>query len=246
MINQLSIVIPALNEELYLPKLLDSIVLQKFAGELEIIVVDGESKDKTIRVAEKFKDKLDLKIFTTHRGQAHQRNFGARKARYDHILFIDADMRIPDGMLNRYFKNLDPKKRVVGRVFIWPSKSTIAEYAFFIPAYIFLHLHSFIMPTTSGGFLLTTKDNFEKIGGFFEGGALGDDVDFGKRSVADGATLYTSYRCYALHSSRRAQKMGMMRMIATYLQSYWYYRKKGRVIPPNTFYYPYGEYEGYY
>ena len=48
-----SIVIPALNEEKFLPKLLESLSHQHFC-DFEVIVVDGRSKDKTVAVAETY------------------------------------------------------------------------------------------------------------------------------------------------------------------------------------------------
>jgi len=57
MINELSIIVPALNEEKYLPKLLNSILQQDFKGKTEVIIVDGNSEDRTIEVTERFKKK---------------------------------------------------------------------------------------------------------------------------------------------------------------------------------------------
>ena len=50
----LSIIIPALNEEKYLPLLLGEIKKQNFADDLEIIVADAGSVDKTIEIARSF------------------------------------------------------------------------------------------------------------------------------------------------------------------------------------------------
>ena len=49
----LSIVIPTLNEEKYLPNLLQCIKAQKL-NDYEIIVSDGNSIDKTIKIAKKY------------------------------------------------------------------------------------------------------------------------------------------------------------------------------------------------
>ncbi len=97
-----SIVIPSLNEEKYLPKLLKDITRQSFfLDKLEVIVVDGQSEDRTKEEALKFKDKLNLKFFSVKkRHVSYQRNFGAKKAKGEWILFMDADDRLPNYFLD--------------------------------------------------------------------------------------------------------------------------------------------------
>ena len=53
----LSIIIPTLNEEDYLPKLLDSITNQTFK-DYEIIIADAGSKDETINIAQSYRCKM--------------------------------------------------------------------------------------------------------------------------------------------------------------------------------------------
>ena len=97
-----SVVIPALNEEKYLPFLLKDLTQQSFFQDrFEVIVVDGNSEDQTIKKARSFKDKLNLKVFQVKkRNVAYQRNFGAEKARGKWVLFLDADDRLPSYFLD--------------------------------------------------------------------------------------------------------------------------------------------------
>src|ERR1017187_2222686 len=115
MINELSIIIPTLNEEKYLPKLLNSIALQDFQGKIEVIVVDGNSEDHTIEVAKRFKYKLsDLSILSLpKRGIGYQRNRGADKAKYKYLLFLDADIILPRHFLTRLVKKVNTNERFV-------------------------------------------------------------------------------------------------------------------------------------
>lgn len=247
MILELSIVIPTLNEEQYLPKLLDSLLAQNFKGKLQVIVVDGNSKDKTIQKAQEYKKNFDdLLILKTHKGQGYQRNLGAQKARYDHLLFLDADMIVPTFMLSRFLGPISSRERVIGRCLIFSTRCRIWDFLFFNSVYLWIGINSFFSPITSGGFLFTTKENHRAINGFSEGGLLGEDLDYGKRSVKDGARFFINYKSYVLHSSRRSKKMGLWRLFVTYIFTYTYYQRHG-VIPDNgTFYYPYGEYSEYY
>lgn len=54
----LSIIVPALNEEKYLPILLSQIKKQNFNSDSEIIVADAGSKDKTVEIARNYGCKI--------------------------------------------------------------------------------------------------------------------------------------------------------------------------------------------
>jgi len=82
----LSIVIPTLNEEKFLPRLLNSIKEQGFS-DYEIIVADAESKDETTEIAKSFGCKI-VKGGLPAKG----RNEGAKRAKGDLFLFLDADI----------------------------------------------------------------------------------------------------------------------------------------------------------
>ena len=94
--NQLtfSIIIPALNEEKFLPLLLQDFTEQTFK-QFEIVVVDGKSQDQTVAKAESFNKSLKIKILTAaKKGVSHQRNLGIKQATGKWIIFMDADNRI--------------------------------------------------------------------------------------------------------------------------------------------------------
>ena len=87
-----TIVIPALNEEKYLPNLLESLCEQTWK-DFEVIVVDGSSKDKTVEVAKSFDKKLPALhvLISTKARLPLQRNIGAQHAKGEWYVFIDAD-----------------------------------------------------------------------------------------------------------------------------------------------------------
>lgn len=91
----LTIVIPTLNEEEYLPKLLKDLIDQTYRN-FEIIIVDAMSEDKTIEKAKKIKKYYPLTIITSKKKNVcFQRNLGAKHAKSDWIIFMDADNRLP-------------------------------------------------------------------------------------------------------------------------------------------------------
>jgi glycosyltransferase involved in cell wall biosynthesis len=97
-----SIVIPTLNEEKALPRLLKDLVRQSFFLEhLEVIHVDGHSDDRTLAAAALFTKKLRLTSLTCDkRNVSEQRNLGARQATGKWIIFMDADNRLPHTFLD--------------------------------------------------------------------------------------------------------------------------------------------------
>ena len=97
----ISVVIPAYNVEKYIKKCLDSIIKQGFKN-LEIIVVNNGSTDKTMDVLKKYKDKvrvIDLK--EANLGKA--RNEGVKKSKGKYILFVDSDDYLESNALKKIY-----------------------------------------------------------------------------------------------------------------------------------------------
>ena len=97
---ELSIVIPAFNEELRLPGTLERIVAHLKASRLdvEVLVVDDGSKDRTAAVAESFRSKIPtLRVVPNgvNRGKGYSVRHGVQEARGRIVLFTDADLSAP-------------------------------------------------------------------------------------------------------------------------------------------------------
>lgn len=95
-VPELSVIIPAYNEEAYLPRTLGSLFAQ--AGSFEVIVVDGGSTDKTVDVA---LSHLSVRVVRSPKGRAVQMNQGARAARGRVLVFLHADTLLPPGALDK-------------------------------------------------------------------------------------------------------------------------------------------------
>lgn len=83
-----STIIPTLNEEDYLERCLISLKNQEGCEDFEIIVVDGGSSDATVKIAEKYADKI---VISLEKSPSIQRNLGANMATGSLLAFIDAD-----------------------------------------------------------------------------------------------------------------------------------------------------------
>lgn len=93
----ISIIIPVLNEEKTILPLLKYLKIHSNNKVCEVIVVDGNSIDQTIKEAKKLADKV---ITSPNVGRAIQMNIGAEMAAYDILYFVHADVTPPPNFYN--------------------------------------------------------------------------------------------------------------------------------------------------
>jgi glycosyltransferase involved in cell wall biosynthesis len=201
----LSFVVPAYNEELELPSTLAAIRAAADASSepFEIIVVDDGSTDATVAVALTG----GARVQTIHRRQiAAARNAGAQAARGDILFFVDADTRISpahvtgvQGALAAGCAGGGARVIIDGLVPLWGR--------------VFAHLFSAFYFTAAnlgaGAFLFTTRENFDRAGGFDEQLFAGEEIYFSQalkklgrfRVLAD--PVVTSGRKLRMHSARQ-------------------------------------------
>lgn len=91
----ISIIIPTLNEADNLRQLIPLLQDAPSPGKTEIIVVDGQSSDRTVAVAES----LGARTLLCAPGRARQMNQGAAMARGELLYFVHADTRPPRSCL---------------------------------------------------------------------------------------------------------------------------------------------------
>ena len=99
----ISVVVPSFNEESGIEACLKSLCDQTLPrDQYEIIVVDGNSKDKTREIAEKYADKVFIQ---TSKKVGGARNDGVLASRYDLIVTTDADCFLPRSWLETIVKD---------------------------------------------------------------------------------------------------------------------------------------------
>ena len=86
----ISIIVPIYNAEKYLNKCIDSLVNQT-KKELEFILVNDGSTDKTEEIIKTYKDKRIKYFKNKNQGIGKTRNFGIEKATGKYIMFLDSD-----------------------------------------------------------------------------------------------------------------------------------------------------------
>jgi len=86
---KLSVVIPAYNEEKYIPSCLEALMSQEVPAD-EIIIVDNNSTDKTVEIASKYPVRI---IVEKKQGMIPARNRGFDEAKFEIIARTDADSK---------------------------------------------------------------------------------------------------------------------------------------------------------
>lgn len=173
--NKLSVIIITLNEEEFIENLL--IELSK-TDDIEVIVSDGGSIDRTARVARKYTDK----VIRGERGRGVQLNAGAALATGEILWFLHADSKPPDNFKEHIFKTME-KPGVAGGAFTLKIDSQGASLEV-ISRVAGLRSKISRIPYGDQG-LFVKKEVFEKINGFKDI-PLMEDIEFGRRLKKEG------------------------------------------------------------
>ncbi len=207
---ELSCIIITLNEEKYLPLLLESLKKQTFHN-IETIVADFHSKDKTREIAKRYGCRVTLGGNYTV-----GRNNGARIARADYLLFLDADSTLPENFLEVNFTKFKESGKGTGTVPVKPLSDKLVDKAFFGFYNLWSYLMSGFSPHCAGCGIFARKDVFDAIGGFDEKVVFAENHDFTRRAKDYGfiilpVPMYTSVR--------RMEKEGRFKFMAKYVYS---------------------------
>jgi len=158
-----SIVIPAYNEESYLPRSLSALgramaALPERTGEL--IVVDNDSTDRTAAVARAHGARV---VTEPHRQIARARNAGAGASRGDYLIFVDADTVVTAHLLRDTLRALDSGECSGGGALLsFDSRAPLTWTA------RLWNVISVLCHWAAGGYLFCLREAFVDLGGFDE------------------------------------------------------------------------------
>jgi glycosyltransferase involved in cell wall biosynthesis len=240
---EVSVVIPAYNEATYIDRLLEALVKQKNV-DFEVIVSDAQSKDGSKEVAESFKDKLDIKFFEAPpKGPAFGRNQGAKHARGDWLLFLDADDDTDDPLFIVTLLQASKSRS-------WSTATArikVKEGAFFNRFgmthlnYNYLKLLSRTKhPVAPGYCILTKKSLFERLNGFNEKIQFGEDYDYVTRASKEGFGFVEETYYYV--DLRRTETDGFMLTVKGVLNEI-YRHTHGYNLEKNPIKYEFGKHK---
>ena len=155
-----SIVITTKNEENNILRLLKSTEDQDYKN-IEIVVVDNNSSDRTKEICKRFTSK----VFNKGPERSAQRNFGAQKAKGDYLLFLDADMELSKNVLGECIR-IFVKDKSIGAVVV-PEESVAHNYWEKVKAFE-RSFYNFEGDIDTDAARFFSKDAFNKAGGYDE------------------------------------------------------------------------------
>lgn len=205
----LSIIIPTLNEEKYLPRLLKSIKNQDFK-DYEIIVADAGSKDKTIEIAKSFGCKI-----VKGGSPAQGRNQGAKAGQANIFLFLDADnIYLAPNFLNNLLQEFKKRNLVVASFPIFPVGNKFDKFVYGLYNW-WVNLTQGFLPHATNAVLVKKKIH-EAINGFDEQIKMAEDHDYARRGAKFGKFGFIKTEP-VLTSCRRFEKDGRIKTYLKYI-----------------------------
>jgi len=142
--------------------------------DFEVIVVDGNSEDKTVQKAKKFS--FARVITTEKRNVSFQRNLGAKTAKGEFLIFLDADTRIPPYFLEGLRFRLSSKPADVFTT--WMSSEGLSKSEKSLVTVINFVMESGLhldIPTVFGAMIGVRRTSFVQSGGFDEDVTFAED-----------------------------------------------------------------------
>ncbi|MEY3783975.1 MAG: hypothetical protein RLZZ230_297 [Candidatus Parcubacteria bacterium] len=218
---EISLVIPAYNEEKFIGACLDS-VIKNSAGKLkEIIVVDNASTDATATIA---RSRLGVRVvYEGRKGTGNARQTGAEQATDDIVAYLDADCLVPLGWIEMIEKSFfDNQVVFLSGPYKYYESTRYPTWLLNSIWLIFVPIAYWIVGFVgNGGNCVVRKSALEKIGGNDRTIAFyGDDTDLARRLHQVGKTLWRN-NFNILTSGRRFDEEGIS-LYFTYLLNYWW------------------------
>ncbi len=173
-VPEYSIVVPAFNEELYLPQTLDNLrtAMATVAMAGEVIVVDNNSTDRTRDVARR---RGATVAFEAINQISRARNTGAGSARGRYLIFVDADTRVSPELLQLALDRLKSKACAGGGAAVAPDRPLRPFYRLAIDVW---NRFSIKFNIAAGCFIFCLREGFEAVGGFSQKVYVGEEVWF--------------------------------------------------------------------
>ena len=226
---EISVIVPALNEEKFIEKSLKSLKSQQFDGEYEIIVADGDSEDRTIEIAKKYADRV---LICPERSPGKQRNYAFQHAKGNIIAFLDSDTVADPFWLQSIKDSLSDGKTIAAIGTLLPLEKD-KEYMYKVVNVIQRGLVKMKTPMFWGASCAFTRNIFEKIGGFDEKLSMAEDVDISLRARKEGKIVFNK-KMVAYTSTRRIESGdGWLLYLANGI-NYFFFRKSAQYVPASS------------
>lgn len=237
-----SIIIPTLNEEEMLPRLLDDLARQKYRS-FEIIVCDGKSTDKTKEVVMSYSDKFkELRFIPSpKKNLCFQRNYGADKAEGEYLIFLDADIQLYSTYLYEVHKEIKKSSSLFLTTYQLPDVRNKFDIMLIQSANFALEMLPIINKQMAPGYnFIVQKSLFVKVGKFDLNATFSEDHELSIR-IWDkaGVRIKILPKKLLKWSFRRIKRDGRLPISIKYAYAVLYILVFGKITDKN-FGYPMG------
>jgi glycosyltransferase involved in cell wall biosynthesis len=217
-----SVIIPTFNSGKTLESCLKSIRNQNYKN-IEIIVVDALSRDKTRQIAEKFADKL----FFLAKERSYARNFGAKQARGHFLFFVDSDMELTPNVVTECVNLCTYRKA---------DAVIVPEEAFgegFLAECRKLEKKMRLREFYGEAPRFFKKDVFQSVGGYDNNLVTGEDFELAQRIYKAG---FLVERCNAMiwHREENLSLKSLVKKVFYYGETFLTYVKKEPILAFKT------------
>jgi glycosyltransferase involved in cell wall biosynthesis len=201
----LDIVIPVLKEEGWLPDLMSCLLKQDLTWVHIYVSCSCDTDSSEFRsLRRQYHTAPSVTVLQAPLGVSCARNRGATQGRSDWILFLDADVLIPDFFLSS-LKNIarSPTADAFGFKFYADSFRPLIRAGARVSYWYLYLLHVVHKPVLPGFSMLVKRSAFESVGGFRDGLAIGEDFAFTEDLRKQGFTVLLCRYPWVIFSVRR-------------------------------------------
>lgn len=215
--RKLSVIIPTFNEEKYIKSALENLAKQTYQN-FESILKDGLSTDNTVEIAEEY---VDLVVSQKDASIGDARNQGAKHAKGDVLVFLDADTTLDKNALDLIAEDFNeydimlllPKyglreedTRLISRTRRQVGRFMVGFENFW---------RKYVDKFCGGMFMPVDSYAFKRVGGFDRRVRCCEDIELSYRLRKVG-TVLSDYRVKAYFSFRRFILSGYVKTLHNY------------------------------
>jgi glycosyltransferase involved in cell wall biosynthesis len=221
--GKISVIIPTLNEEKLLGGMLEQFALLR-SHAIELVVSDGGSTDATLAIARKY-----AHILVENRDGKRQtisigRNRGAERATGDVFVFLAADTLFENAVT--FFSVIEKEianpsiAALTGSVSVYPAEERRIDRAYHgFYNWLFFMMNRVGMGMGRGECHIMRRDVFEKVHGYAEDIAAGEDYEIFQRLKKVGEVKFLR-ELRIFESPRRYRRLGYLRVTGAWFLNF--------------------------